>query len=121
MRPDWGNGATFHAMQVSVSHRFSSKAARGRYSAMRLTGAKAVRPALASHRASMKSRVAPKVLCRSLGEEGGSLKALSRLVSACRVQSRWAVQNSAAEESMQMHNVRVFRLVSSSILADLRL
>ena len=36
-----------------------------------LTGEKDVSPAEASHRASMKSNVAPKVVCRSLGEEGG--------------------------------------------------
>ena len=36
-----------------------------------LTAAKAVNPEEASHRASMKSRVAPKVLCLRRGEEGG--------------------------------------------------
>jgi len=38
-----------------------------------LTAAKAVRPEEASHRASMKSRVAPKVLCLRRGDEGGDM------------------------------------------------
>lgn len=37
------------------------------------TAAKAVKPDDASQRASMKSRVAPKVLCRRRGEEGGDI------------------------------------------------
>ena len=39
----------------------------------RLTVAKAVKPDEASHKASMKSRVAPKVLCLRRGEEGGDM------------------------------------------------
>ena len=38
-----------------------------------LTAAKAVKPEEASHRASMKSRVAPKVLCLRRGDEGGDM------------------------------------------------
>ena len=39
----------------------------------KLTVAKAVKPEEASHRASMKSRVAPKVLRLRRGEEGGDI------------------------------------------------
>lgn len=38
-----------------------------------LTAAKAVKPDEASQRASMKSRVAPKVLCLRRGDEGGDI------------------------------------------------
>lgn len=48
------------------------------------TGEKAVRPDEASHRASMKSRVAPNVLWRRRGEDGGSDSA-SRLSRLCNV------------------------------------
>ena len=50
----------------------------------RLTAAKAVKPEEASQRASMKSRVAPKVLCLRRGEDGGDMTSGSGETAAGR-------------------------------------
>ena len=62
-----------HGHTVWQSQHIHSCGAYPRLICRSLTAAKAVKPEEASHRASMKSRVAPKVLCLRRGDEGGDI------------------------------------------------